>query len=86
MDWGEAPRVSHKCCEHGGSLQNLGGGGGLVSKNAGSMMGGGGGLKTQFKNTYEGVHLLVKLPAKSLQACEFTKNEVLHTYFSRILA
>ena len=47
---------------------------------------GGGGLKTLLKNTYEGVHLLVKLPAKSLQACEFTKNEVLHTYFSRILA
>ena len=32
------------------------------------------------KNTCEGVHLIVNLPAISLQACEFTKNE-LHTYF-----
>ena len=38
------------------------------------------------KNTCEGVHLIVKLPAISLQACKFTKNELLHTYFSRILA
>ena len=38
------------------------------------------------KNTCEGVHLLVKLPAVSLQACNFTKNELLHAYFSRILA
>ena len=38
------------------------------------------------KNTSgEGVHLIVKLPAISLQTCKFTKNE-LHTYFSRILA
>ena len=33
----------------------------------------------------KGVHLL-KLPAISLQACNFTKNEHLHIYFSRILA
>ena len=38
------------------------------------------------KNTCEGVHLIVKLPAISLQACKFTKNELIHTYFSRILA
>ena len=38
------------------------------------------------KNTYEGVHLLVKLPAISLQACKFTKIELLDTYFSKILA
>ena len=44
-----------------------------------------GGLKMLLKNTWEGVHLIVKLSAKSLQACKFTKNE-LHTYFSRILA
>ena len=37
------------------------------------------------KNTCEGVRLL-KLLAISLQACNFTKNELLHTYFSRILA
>ena len=33
------------------------------------------------KNTGEGVHLIVKLPAINLQACKFTKNELLHTYF-----
>ena len=38
------------------------------------------------KNTYEGVHLIVKLPAISLQVSKFTKNELLHTHFSRILA
>ena len=38
------------------------------------------------KNTCEGVHLIVKLPAISLQASKFTKNELLHTYFSKILA
>ena len=42
-------------------------------------------LKMLLKNTSEGVHLIVKLLAISLQACKFTKNE-LHTYFSRILA
>ena len=36
------------------------------------------------KNTCEGVHLIVKLPAISLQASKFTKNELLQTYFSRI--
>ena len=40
-----------------------------------------GGLKMLSKNTCEGVHLIVKLPAISLQACKFTKNELLHTYF-----
>ena len=42
-------------------------------------------LKMLLKNTCEGVHLLEKLPAISLQACKFTENE-LHTYFSRVLA
>ena len=37
------------------------------------------------KNTCEGVHLIVKLPAISLQACKFSKNELLPTYFLRIL-
>ena len=45
-----------------------------------------GGLKMRSKNTWEGVHLIVKLPAIILQACKFTKNELLHTHFSRILA
>ena len=39
-----------------------------------------GGLKMLLKNTCEGVHLIVKLPATSLQACKFTKNELLHTF------
>ena len=38
-------------------------------------------LKILSKNTCEGVHLIVKLPAISLQASKFTKNELLHTYF-----
>ena len=42
---------------------------------------GGGGLKTLLKNSCEGIHLLVKFPAISLQACNFTKNELLHTFF-----
>ena len=47
MDWGEAPRVSHRCCEHGGSLQNLGGGGAWV--NTCGEHDGGGGLKSYWK-------------------------------------
>ena len=43
-------------------------------------------LKMLSKNTCEGVYLIAKLPAISLQAFKFTKNELLHTYFSRILA
>ena len=45
-----------------------------------------GGFKMLSKNTCEGVHLIIKLPAISLQAYKFTKNEFLHTYFSRMLA
>ena len=30
--------------------------------------------------------MIGKLPAIRLQACKFTENELLHTYFSRILA
>ena len=52
----------------------------------GGSMGEGRGLKMLLKNTCEGVHLIVKLPSISLQACKFTKNELLHTCFSRILA
>ena len=33
-----------------------------------------------------GVHLIVKLPAISFQACKFTKNELFHAHFPRILA
>ena len=51
-----------------------------------SIHGWGGGGKMLLKNICEGIHMLVKLPAISLQACKFTKNELFHTYFSRILA
>ena len=59
-----------------------GGGGGLKSKHGGSLEE----LKMLSKNTCEGVHLIVKLPTISLQASKFTKNELLRTYFSRVLA
>ena len=61
------------------ALQNLMEGGSLSQ-----YMGGGawGGLKMQSKKTCEGVFLIVKLSAISLQACKFTKNELLDTYFS----
>ena len=62
----------------GGALQNLMGG-------LSQYMGEHGELKMMSKNTCEGVYLIVKLPAISLQACKSTKNE-LHTYSSRILA
>ena len=55
--------------------------GGLKPKHGGSM----GEFKILLKNTCKGVHLIVKLPAISLEASKFTKNELLHTYFSRIL-
>ena len=63
--------------------ENMGGGGGGGLQ---KFMGGGGGLKMVLKNACKGVHLLVKLPLLSLQACKFTKNELLHTHFSRIVA
>ena len=44
------------------------------------------GPKMLSKNTCEGLHLIVKLLAISLQACKFTKNGLLHRYVSRILA
>ena len=48
--------------------------------------GGVGWLKMPSKNTCEEVHFILKLPAISMQACKFTRNELLRTYFSRILA
>ena len=51
--------------------------GGGLSQNMGAW----GQLKMLSKNTCEGVQLIVKLPAISLQASKFTKNELLHTYF-----
>ena len=61
----------------GWALQNFYEGVGLKS-----IHGGGGmrGVKMLLKNACEGFHLIVKLPAVSLQACKFTKNE-LHSYF-----
>ena len=58
-------------------------GGGDLSQSMGRAWGK---LKMLSKNTREGVHLIVKLAAISLQASKFTKYELLHTYFSRILA
>ena len=68
-------------------VENMGGGGSLKFDGELESVHGGehGGLKMVLKNTCEGVHLLVKLPARSLQACKFTKNDLLPTYFSRIL-
>ena len=58
------------------------GGGGLKSIHGGAW-----GFKMLPKNTCEGVHLIIKLLAISLQAYyKFTENEFPHTYFSRILA
>ena len=51
-----------------------------------SIHGGAWGLKLLLKNTREGAHLSVRLPAISMQGGKFTKNQLLHTYFSRILA
>ena len=57
------------------------------------VMGGGwvqlkymGELKMVLKNTCVEVHVLVKLLAISWQAYKFTKIELLHIYFSRVLA
>ena len=58
----------------GGALQNLMG---RVKSIHGWSMGE---LKMLSKNTSEGVHLIVKLLAISLQACKFTKYE-LRTFF-----
>ena len=43
-------------------------------------------LKMLSKNACEGVRLIVKLLAISLKASKFTKNELFHICFSRILA
>ena len=75
-------------------VENMKGGGGLclplppLGRGSSKFDGGGdlspymgrarGGLKMLLKNTCEGVHLIIKLPAISLQACKFTKNELLH--------
>ena len=61
----------------GGAPQNLMGGAQVKTW---------GELKILSKNTCEGVHLIIKLLAISLQASKLTKNELLQTYFSRILA
>ena len=68
----------------GGGSSKFDGRGGvwLKSINGGAW----GGFKMLSKNTCEGVYLIIKLPAISLQAYKFTKNEFLHRNFSRILA
>ena len=85
-------RVSHRCWEHGELCPPDWGGGGSSKFEGGlkSIHGGAWGeLKMLSKNTCEIVHLTVltvTLPPISLQACKFTKNKLLHPYFSRILA
>ena len=81
-------RVSHKCVEHGGGPSMFYGG--CLSQYIGGKWGG---LETVLSRynawkipVKEGVDLLVKLQVISLQACNFTKNELLYTYFSRIFA
>ena len=53
-----------------------------MEEDKGSMWG----FKMLLKNTCEGVYLIVKLRAVSLQAGKFTENELLHIYFSKFLA
>ena len=60
----------------GGALQIPPLGGGGLSQYMGEHRG----LKMLSKSTCEEVHLVVKLPAISLQACKFTKNELFLTY------
>ena len=71
-------------------VEDMGGGGGASKFNGGvglsQYMGEPGGFKILSKNSCEGVHLIIKLPAISPQAYKFTKFELLHTYLSRILA
>ena len=69
------------CPSLGAAPQNLIGGGGR-----GAQVKTWGELKMLSKNICEGIHLKVKLLAISLQVSKFTKNELLQTYFSRILA
>ena len=69
-------------------VENMGGfckiwWGGLKSIHGESI--GEGWFKMLSKNTCKGVHLIVKLLAIILQAYKSTKNELLHTHFSRIL-
>ena len=79
-------RVSHRCWEHGGELFKIWWEGELKSIHEGSMRGWKCSRKC-FWNMMEFIwHLIVKLLAISLEACKFTKNELLHTSFWRILA
>ena len=61
------------------ALQNLmeEGRGGLSQYMGRSM----GGIKMLLKNTCDRVDLIVKSLTINLEACKFTKNELLHTYF-----
>ena len=74
-------RASHMCWEHGGLFKIWWGEGAWVNTEGSAR-----GVKTLLKNTCDEVQLLIKLLDISLQDCKFTKNELLNTYFSRILA
>ena len=67
-------RASHMCSEHGG-------GGSSSNLMRGCLGQTWGELRMLSKNTCQGVHLIKKLPAISLQDSKFTKNELLHTSF-----
>ena len=82
----EDPTPPPPLIKGGGGIPIMGGSSKFDGGRLSQYMGGAWGLKILPKNTCEGVHLIVKLPALSLQASKFTKNELLHTYFSRILA
>ena len=67
-------------------LRTWGGSSKFDGEGLSQYMGGAWGVKILLKNTCGGVHFIVKLLAISLQACKFTKNELLHSYFLKILA
>ena len=62
-------------------VENMGGSSKFDGEGLSQYMGGAWGVKILLKNTCGGVHFIVKLLAISLQACKFTKNELLHSYF-----
>ena len=74
--WGRGRGSAPPLPPVGEALQNLMGGG-LKSIQGGAWEG----LKMLSRNTCEGVHLIVELPAISLQAFKFTKmNFFTHTF------
>ena len=67
-------RVTHMCSEHGG-------GGPPQNLMRGDLSQTWEELRMLSKSTFQGVHLIKKVPAINLQDSKFTKNELLHTSF-----